>query len=200
MEGRSHSLFTAIQVVAAFVLLWLLVVWKTPWNTQRYIGTALVVAGGSFIAVARYQLGNSFSARAEAHELVTRGLYSKIRNPIYVFGAVTFAGLLLVAQQAKLCSSDPRPARSACAGSGLRRWLSPIPQQDMVLTDGWGGHRELYLRTFNVQSAAARFFSLAHGLPHNKSHIQKMLIPGLRRRCARSRLQRRPERPAPAPT
>jgi protein-S-isoprenylcysteine O-methyltransferase Ste14 len=102
MEGRSHSLFTAIQVVAAFVLLWLLVVWKTPWNTQRYIGTAVVVAGGSFIAVARYQLGNSFSARAEAHELVTRGLYSKIRNPIYVFGAVTFAGLLLVAQQAKL--------------------------------------------------------------------------------------------------
>jgi protein-S-isoprenylcysteine O-methyltransferase Ste14 len=102
MEGRPHSLFTALQTVAAVVLLWLLVVWKTPWNAQRYIGTVMVVVGVSFIAVARYQLGNSFSARAEAHELVTHGLYSKIRNPIYVFGTVTFAGLLLVAQQAEL--------------------------------------------------------------------------------------------------
>jgi protein-S-isoprenylcysteine O-methyltransferase Ste14 len=99
MEGRSHCLFTALQVVAAVVLVWLLVVWKTPWNAQRCLGTALVIVGASFIAVARYQLGKSFSARAEAHELVTRGLYSKIRNPIYVFGTVMFAGLLLVAQR-----------------------------------------------------------------------------------------------------
>lgn len=102
MEGRRHYLFTALQVVAAAVLVWLLIVWKTPWNAQRYIGTVLVVVGIGFIAVARYQLGNSFSAKAEAHELVTHGLYSKIRNPIYVFGGVTVAGLILVAQQPRL--------------------------------------------------------------------------------------------------
>ncbi len=71
MEGRPHYLFTALQIVAAAVLVWLLIVWNTPWNAQRYIGTALVIMGISFIAVARYQLGNSFSAKAEAHELVT---------------------------------------------------------------------------------------------------------------------------------
>jgi protein-S-isoprenylcysteine O-methyltransferase Ste14 len=102
MEGRPHYFFTALQIVAAAVLVWLLIVWKTPWNTQRYIGTMLVVVGISFIALARYQLGNSFSAKAEAHELVTRGLYSRIRNPIYVFGGVTVSGLLLVAQQPML--------------------------------------------------------------------------------------------------
>lgn len=42
------------------------------------------------------QLGRSFSVRAEAHKLVTHGIYSKIRNPIYVFGTVVFAGLVLV--------------------------------------------------------------------------------------------------------
>jgi protein-S-isoprenylcysteine O-methyltransferase Ste14 len=48
------------------------------------------------IAIARYQLGRSFAVRAEAHQLVTRGIYSKIRNPIYVFGTVMIAGFVLI--------------------------------------------------------------------------------------------------------
>jgi protein-S-isoprenylcysteine O-methyltransferase Ste14 len=94
-----YRIFTAFQFVAAGVLIWLLITWHSPWNVQRYIGTALVVVGVSFIAVARYQLGKSFSIKAEAHELVTTGLYSKIRNPIYVFDAVMIAGLILVLQR-----------------------------------------------------------------------------------------------------
>jgi len=66
---------------------------------MRYIRTVLSVAGGSLVAVARYQLGKSFSVKPEAHELITRGLYSKIRNPIYGCGVVMFAGLLLVLQR-----------------------------------------------------------------------------------------------------
>ena len=54
--------------------------------------------GISLIGVARYQLGKSFSIRAEAHHLVTTGLYSKIRNPLYVFGLVMLVGLTLVLQ------------------------------------------------------------------------------------------------------
>ncbi|MGB8915393.1 MAG: isoprenylcysteine carboxylmethyltransferase family protein, partial [Candidatus Sulfotelmatobacter sp.] len=44
----------------------------------------------------RYHLGKSFAIRAEAHHLVTNGVYSKIRNPIYVFGVVMLAGFILV--------------------------------------------------------------------------------------------------------
>jgi len=99
MEGRPLHALNVLQVLAAIVVLWILVTWKTPWNAMRYIGTVLTVAGISLVAVARYQLGKSFSARAEAHELVTRGLYSKIRNPIYSFGNVVVIGLLLVLQQ-----------------------------------------------------------------------------------------------------
>jgi protein-S-isoprenylcysteine O-methyltransferase Ste14 len=53
----------------------------------------------SFIGLARYQLGKSFSVKAEAHELVTTGLYSKIRNPIYVFGMIMLVGMVLILQQ-----------------------------------------------------------------------------------------------------
>ncbi len=99
MEGRPLYVLNTLQVLAAIVVLWMLVRWKAPWNAMRYIGAVLAVAGISLVAVARCQLGKSFSVRPEAHELVTRGLYSKIRNPIYVFGSVYVAGLLLVLQQ-----------------------------------------------------------------------------------------------------
>jgi protein-S-isoprenylcysteine O-methyltransferase Ste14 len=102
MEGRRFLVFTAIQIVSVGILLWLLATWQTPWNVQRYIGTVLAVVGVSFIGLARYQLGKSFSIKAEAHALVTTGLYSKIRNPIYVFGLVMLIGLMLVLQKPRL--------------------------------------------------------------------------------------------------
>lgn len=102
MEGRRFYVFTALQIVLVGILLWLLATWQIPWNAQRYIGTVLAVVGVSFIGLARYQLGKSFSIKAEAHALVTTGLYSKIRNPIYVFGLVMLIGLILVLQKPAL--------------------------------------------------------------------------------------------------
>jgi protein-S-isoprenylcysteine O-methyltransferase Ste14 len=96
MEDRHILAFTGFQIVAVVGLFWFLTTWSGPWNMTRYIGTVLVAVGISFIAIARYQLGRSFSVQAEAHKLVTTGLYSKIRNPIYVFGIVMIAGMILI--------------------------------------------------------------------------------------------------------
>jgi protein-S-isoprenylcysteine O-methyltransferase Ste14 len=98
MESRHFWVFTAAQIVAVAILAWVLVTWKTPWDVQRGAGTVLAVVGVCGIAVARYQLGMSFSITPQAKQLVTHGLYSKIRNPIYVFGGVMFVGLILVLQ------------------------------------------------------------------------------------------------------
>jgi protein-S-isoprenylcysteine O-methyltransferase Ste14 len=99
MDARKIYVFTALQFLAVGVLVWLLVTWKTPWDATRCIGTVLAVVGVSLVGVARFQLGKSFAVKAEAHELVTRGLYSKIRNPVYVFGVVMLIGLILVVQK-----------------------------------------------------------------------------------------------------
>ena len=99
MEKRRIYAFTALQFVGVAALFWILATWKTPWNVQRYVGTAFAVLGISGIALARYQLGMSFSVKPEAHALITRGLYSKIRNPIYVFGTILIAGLVMVFQK-----------------------------------------------------------------------------------------------------
>ncbi len=88
--------FAVLQMVGAAAVLWLVVSWRGPWDFEREIGTALVIVGLAGIATARYQLGRSFSVTAQARQLVTRGIYSKIRNPIYVFGSILFAGAILI--------------------------------------------------------------------------------------------------------
>jgi protein-S-isoprenylcysteine O-methyltransferase Ste14 len=47
------------------------------------------------IIIARVQLGTSFALSAQAKELETHGLHSKICHPIYVFGLVLVLGLTL---------------------------------------------------------------------------------------------------------
>src|ERR1700733_14063316 len=96
MEGRALYIFTVIQIVAIAAALWLVFSMPGPWDFQRCIGAALMILGIAGIVTARYQLGKSFAIRAKAHELVTRGIYSKIRNPIYVSGAVLLAGFVLL--------------------------------------------------------------------------------------------------------
>lgn len=64
---------------------------------QPYQAVSLVVLAVAycFFATARIQLGQSFSVAAKAKHLVTTGLYSRIRNPIYVFGGIVIAAFLV---------------------------------------------------------------------------------------------------------
>jgi len=73
--------------------------WQHPpvaWTALPVTGLCLLIVGFILWTVARFQLGASFTVKAEARKLVTRGLYSKIRNPIYVFGSMVMAGWILV--------------------------------------------------------------------------------------------------------
>jgi len=85
-----------IAAIAVFAFVWF---WPGPWNAQRVLGSVLLVAGMLLVFVARLQLGRSFSVTPQARQLVTHGLYSKIRNPIYVFGTVAIAGFCLLLQR-----------------------------------------------------------------------------------------------------
>lgn len=102
LKDSSLYAIAIAQIVAAAVLVWLVIFRPGLWDWQRGLGSVLILVGLAGIAVARYQLGRSFAIRAEAKQLVTRGLYSKIRNPIYVFGSVLVAGLVLVLHRPSL--------------------------------------------------------------------------------------------------
>ena len=67
-------------------------------NTLSYIALFLSLVCAVLWFVARWQLGEAFSVTAQAHQLVTQGLYSKIRHPIYVFGTMAFLFVVLALQ------------------------------------------------------------------------------------------------------
>jgi protein-S-isoprenylcysteine O-methyltransferase Ste14 len=66
------------------------------WNAVRIAGAAIAGVSLALLIVARLQLGAAFSIQAKAKKLVTTGLYSRIRNPIYVFGELLIVGLSML--------------------------------------------------------------------------------------------------------
>jgi protein-S-isoprenylcysteine O-methyltransferase Ste14 len=102
MNNLKFSLFLGSQALTILVLLIWAAFWPGRWNALRVLGTSLLVVGTILVLLARMQLGSSFSILPRAKKLVTRGLYSRIRNPIYTFGTVAIAGMLLILQIPKL--------------------------------------------------------------------------------------------------
>ena len=77
------NLFT-LAIILVFVALFVLQASALPWTPAHIIGMAVSVPALALLIVARIQLGGAFSVRAKASTLVTTGLYSRFRNPIYV--------------------------------------------------------------------------------------------------------------------
>ncbi len=102
MQKQSFYVVAMAQILAAAVFLWIIFFRAGEWDMQRYAGAALTLIGITGIATARFQLGRSFAIKPEARQLVTRGLYSKIRNPIYVFGALLISGVVLLLHRPRL--------------------------------------------------------------------------------------------------
>ena len=70
-----------------------------PWTPTRIAAVIIGLPSLLLLIVARIELGGSFSMRPKAQALVTQALYSRIHNPIYVFGALTVAAVLVYVHQ-----------------------------------------------------------------------------------------------------
>lgn len=88
--------FFLLQCCIVLAVVGFMVLKQGEWDTLRWAAVILAVPSAVLFLIARYQLGQSFSATAQARELVTHGIYSKIRNPIYVFGGLLIFSVLLV--------------------------------------------------------------------------------------------------------
>jgi protein-S-isoprenylcysteine O-methyltransferase Ste14 len=98
-------------------------------------GLSFSLLSALFWFLARRQLGESFSVEAEARQLVTHGLYSKIRHPVYLFGDLAYFGALLALR----------------AWIGLLLWLLVVFQdfrrarrEDLVLAQAFGAEYQAY--------------------------------------------------------
>lgn len=89
------NLITLAALLAAVV--WLVLHANlVEWTPVKLVGAVVAGVSLALLVTARLQLGSAFSVKAKASKLVTTGLYSKIRNPIYVFGALTLVGMAVV--------------------------------------------------------------------------------------------------------
>ena len=95
-------LLFVLQIGAATAILAAIVFLPTPWNWAHWLGLAIAIPAVFLLFAARYQLGSSFSVTPQARQLVRHGIYSKIRNPIYVFSALLVFGFLLAVQKPAL--------------------------------------------------------------------------------------------------
>jgi protein-S-isoprenylcysteine O-methyltransferase Ste14 len=90
------------MVAGLLVLGWVFHSVPEPYGPNRLIGLLVALIGLAGVILARYTLGRSFSVTAKATALVTSGIYSRIRNPIYVSGMIFLIGVLLIVERPKL--------------------------------------------------------------------------------------------------
>jgi len=93
--GGKITPFLVFQFGVVLVVLLSTALRPGPWDTVRIVGFAIALLATVLLFLARYQIGGSFSVTPQARALVTHGLYSRIRNPIYVFSAVLLAGVFI---------------------------------------------------------------------------------------------------------
>jgi protein-S-isoprenylcysteine O-methyltransferase Ste14 len=87
--------FFVLQVCMVLIVIGIVTLRPGPWNAARLVGFSIAVPAAVLFLTARRQLGRSFSITPQARQLVTWGLYSRIRNPIYVFSALLVVGVLI---------------------------------------------------------------------------------------------------------
>jgi protein-S-isoprenylcysteine O-methyltransferase Ste14 len=103
-----------------------------------FVPLSLSVVSAILWFVARRQLGEAFSVRPEARQLVTTGFYAKLRHPIYAFGTMAFLLVLL----------------AMYGWQALVIWAILIPVQvlrarreERVLAEAFGAEYEMYRRS-----------------------------------------------------
>jgi protein-S-isoprenylcysteine O-methyltransferase Ste14 len=88
------NIVTLVVIVVALIL-FASYAMDLAWTPFRIAGVVIALPAFILFCIARVQLGRSFSIEAKATDLVTAGIYSRIRNPIYVFGALMIFGVII---------------------------------------------------------------------------------------------------------
>jgi protein-S-isoprenylcysteine O-methyltransferase Ste14 len=91
--------YVTLAAAVLFAVLFARYAWGQPWTASHVAGVAIAVPSLLLFILARVQLGKAFSVEAKATTLVTTGLYSRIRNPIYTFGGSMIAGVMIWADK-----------------------------------------------------------------------------------------------------
>jgi len=88
------------DIILIFILGYLAYAYHRSFDKSDVIGACLIIFSVTTWLVARYQLGDAFSVLPQSKTLVTKGIYSKIRHPIYFSSILAVFGLCLMYKEA----------------------------------------------------------------------------------------------------
>jgi len=94
-----HTLLLVLAILEITIAIFAANSAHVTWPPMRIAGSCLLLIAIAWIVVARLQLGGSFSVTPQARKLVTTGLYTRIRNPIYVASPFLLLGLSMALMQ-----------------------------------------------------------------------------------------------------
>lgn len=123
----------AALTAAAFVATW---PHDAVWHD--YLGVIVTAIAYSLWITARVQLGNAFTLAPSAKFLVTTGLYSKLRHPVYYFSIMALIGISIYLWQAPMIAA-------LVALSGMEIWR--IREEEKVLSKTFGKQYADYKQT-----------------------------------------------------
>ncbi len=95
--SKAQGIMPRLTAMVGTFLLVLLIVLPAPEPSllQSVIGLVLVGVGGALSAVAVSFLGRSLSIMPEARKLVTHGVYSVVRHPLYLAEEIAVVGIIV---------------------------------------------------------------------------------------------------------
>lgn len=96
-SSRYKLIIPMLYALASAVYLYLS--WPDKPTLVHLFGATLTVIAFALWITARVQLGNAFSIGPKASELVTTGLYSKFRHPVYYTSILAMLGLCIFSGQ-----------------------------------------------------------------------------------------------------
>lgn len=94
-RGGKITAFLLFQFGVILVVLLITALRPGAWDATRIAGFLIALFATAILFLARYQIGGSFTVTPQARALVTHGVYSRFRNPIYVFSALLLAGVFI---------------------------------------------------------------------------------------------------------
>ncbi len=95
--GARHVILMAVGLFVAPAFLYRLIR-QHPVDGWTIASVALFVPALALWTAAHFRLGRSFAVRAQAHGLVTEGVYKKIRHPIYISGLLLLLSLIIASR------------------------------------------------------------------------------------------------------
>jgi protein-S-isoprenylcysteine O-methyltransferase Ste14 len=104
-EHFRYILFLLVQAVTGLMSL-IITYYKhfhsSSWNCMQYIGCIIAVIGFLGWITARIQLGQLCTIMPQATQLVKHGLYTRISNPVYLFGILLLCGFIFITNRLEL--------------------------------------------------------------------------------------------------